>query len=367
MTNSKKMRSGYTTGSSATAASKAAAILLVEGRETSEVEITLPIDKKVKLPIKYVKRVGNKAEAAVVKDGGDDPDVTHGTLIISEVELNDTGINITGGKGVGKITKPGLAISVGQAAINPIPLKMIESEVLKVLPENKGANVVISVPEGEKLAQKTLNPKMGIVDGISILGTTGIVRPMSNTAYIDSLIPQIDQSLALGYKNIVLTPGGMGNKLAIDLGMNPDAIVQTSNFIGRMLIESFERGIENILLFGHIGKLVKVAGGIFNTHSKVADARREILAAHTALLGAPKELIKEIMDSNTAEAVVETLVKNNYKEVFETIARTASRKAEEHVFNKLNVGTVLYSLQGEILGLDEKAKEIGGSLGWKIK
>lgn len=360
-----KLRSGYTTGSCAAAAAKAAATSLIKGEKVDTVQITLPGGEEVTFQVSSLNVNCQKASAGIVKDAGDDPDVTHGTTIWAEVELKGNEIQVKGGKGVGTVTKPGLSAPVGGPAINPTPLKMIKDEVKKVLPPGKGAEVVISVPEGEKLAKKTLNPKLGIVGGISILGTTGIVRPMSDEAYINSLIPQIHQTVALGYNHIVLTPGGMGNKMAEKMGVNRDCIAQTSNFIGMMLTESLKSGIKGAVLFGHIGKLIKVAAGIFNTHSKVADARKETLAAYTALEGVAPEIITGIMEANTAEEGVEILKRNKLEKVFFRIAEAVSKRAEEHCSGEIKVGTVLYSLKGEILGYDNSALEIGEVVGWK--
>jgi cobalt-precorrin-5B (C1)-methyltransferase len=359
------MRSGYTTGSCAAAASKAAAVILQEDVMLNEIEITLPGGKKVVFPIKDIIKTENKVRVGIVKDAGDDPDITNGVTIWSEVEFKGKGIVIDGGEGIGRVTKPGLAVSVGKAAINPVPYNMIKSEVSKVLKINKDIKIVISVHEGEKLAKKTLNPKLGIKGGISILGTTGIVRPMSEEAYINSLLPQINQSTALGYDHIVFTPGGMGNRIAVNKGINPDLIVQTSNFIGKMLSGALQKNIKGIILFGHIGKLVKIAAGIFNTHSKIADARKETLAAYAALEGAPQRIIRSIMESNTAEEAVDIIINNKLDIVFGKLAEAISSRAMEYCSDELRIGTVIYSLKGEILGYDKNVLELGEVIGWK--
>ncbi len=359
------MRSGYTTGSCSAAASKAAAVILQKGEIINEVEITLPGGKKVVFPIKDVIKTENKVKVGIVKDAGDDPDITNGVTIWSEVEFKGKGIVINGGEGIGRVTKPGLAVPVGEAAINPVPYKMIKDEVSKVLKTNRNIEIVISVHEGEKLAKRTLNPKLGIKGGISILGTTGIVRPMSDEAYINSLLPQIDQTTALGFDHIVFTPGGMGNRIAESKGINPDLIAQTSNYIGKMLDGALERDIKGIILFGHIGKLVKIAAGIFNTHSKVADARKETLAAYAALQGASQKIIKVVMESNTAEEAVDIFIKNDLEIVFEKLAEAISNRAVEYCSGELKIGTVIYSLKGEILGYDNNVLELGEVIGWK--
>lgn len=376
----KKLRSGYTTGTCAAAATKAALeVLLKYDKQNScislpasglvkEVSVDLPKGGTIIVPIKSVTVDGNVIIAEVIKDAGDDPDITHGASIFASVEFltADHEIIILGGKGVGRVTKPGLSVPVGEAAINPVPRKMIVSEIKKILPPQKGLKVTISVPDGERLAKKTLNPRLGIIGGISILGTSGIVRPMSEEAYIDSLIPQLDQAIALGHNFIVLTPGGMGEKKAMELKMPKDAIVQTSNFIGTMLQESAKRNIKGILLFGHVGKIIKIAGGIFHTHSKIADGRREILAAHTAMVGAPSKVIQEIMELNTIDASVDLMKRYGLQDVYNTIAKWASKRSMEILGEEIRIGTVMYSLDGEIIGYDEEALKLGRELGWQV-
>ncbi len=362
-----KLRCGYTTGSCAAAAAKAAALVLVQGIASKEATITLPDDQELTIPVIKVTCNGSEAAAFVVKDAGDDPDVTDGLTIIAKVCLQPGGIVLQGGRGIGKVTKPGLSVAVGKPAINPVPSTMIKQEMDKVIQGKSGALVTIEAPGGEDLAAKTLNPRLGIMGGISILGTSGIVRPMSEDAYQRSLVPQIDQAVALGYRHLVLTPGRMGANKAEELGFPEDAIVQTSNFIGTMLEESARKDLDGIILLGHVGKLLKVAAGIFHTHSRLADARRETLAAHAALLGAGRELVKEIMELNTAEESVVLLQREGLEEVYTSVASMASRRAEEFCGHKLKVGTILYSFSSGILGSDRPAEEIGEVLGWKAK
>lgn len=320
------------------------------------------------MPVKRVFYQKGRAIAEIIKDAGDDPDVTHGISIVATVELlPQEQIIIQGGTGVGMVTKPGLAIPVGEAAINPVPRQMICRALQKILPGGSGAKVTISVPEGEKAALRTLNPRLGIIGGISILGTTGIVRPMSEEAFVESLIPQIDQALALGHHSLVLTPGGMGARKASEMGIPEDAVVQTSNFIGIMLDECADRSIQEIILLGHIGKLIKVAAGIFNTHSKIADGRRETLAAHAAILGAETAVIRQIMELNTLEASVELIRSNGLTAVYFSIAEWVSKRCRERLGQEIKVGTILYALNGEILGYDVDACEIGRGSGWQLK
>ncbi len=355
----KHLKSGYTTGTCAAAATYAALYRLITGYIIEQVEVDLPHNDKILIPIKAVILADGKAVAEVIKDAGDDPDVTHGLSILSTAELNDgPDIIIKGGCGVGKITRPGLAVGVGEAAINPGPRKMILSMAKKLLPEGKGAEVTISVPEGQKAALKTLNPRLGIIGGISILGTSGIVRPMSDEGYLDSLIPQLDQAVAMEQRLVILTPGEMGARKAREMGFPEAAIIQTSNFIGDMLRECGERPIDKIILLGHIGKIIKVAAGIYNTHSRIADGRRETLAAHAAMLGAAPEVIKEIMRLNTMEASLQLIRAYKLEGAYYSIADWSSRRCRELLPPGTIVGTIMYSLKGEIIAYDDQGLKL---------
>ncbi len=363
-----RLRSGFTTGACAAAATKAALEMILNKRYCEEVRIDLPRGGTINIPIKGIVSNEGVVTAEVVKDAGDDLDVTNGMSVFARVEtVEDGSVVIRGGRGVGKVTKPGLAVPVGEPAINPVPMEMIKSVIKGLLPSGMGVLVTISAPEGEKLASRTFNPRLGIVGGISILGTTGIVRPMSEEAYIDSLIPQINQALALNHKTLVLTPGGMGANMAAKMGIPRDAIVQTSNFIGAMLKECAQRGVKSILLFGHIGKLIKVSAGIFHTHSKVADARREILVCHAAMLGASGDVLAKIMELNTMDASVELIKKNNLNPVYTSIAESASKRSKEMLGENIKIGSIMYALSGEILGYDNKALELGRENNWHIR
>lgn len=358
------LRTGYSTGSCATAASQAALVKLLGDNEVNEVRVELPDGAWITIPIRQVFVFAGKASAEVIKDAGDDPDVTHGTSILATVELlAQEKIIIEGGRGVGRVTKPGLAIEVGEAAINPVPRAMIRSAVQKLLPPGTGAKIIISAPQGEELARRTMNPRLGIEGGISILGTSGIVRPMSEAAYLASLVPQLDQAIALGHRNLLLTPGKMGERQAKALGIAADSIIQTSNYVGIMIKEAVLRNVKTILLIGHIGKIIKVAAGIFNTHSKIADARRETLAAHAAMLGAAPEIIREIMELNTMEASVSLLKSHQLEAAYDSIAASASQRIRDYIavnceHDTIKVGTMLYALDGEILGYDQAGMQL---------
>ena len=282
-----KLRCGYTTGSCATAAAKAATQMLLSGKKTDKVSIVTPKRIDLDLEVSCAKIGMGYAECAIAKDSGDDPDITNGLLIFARVEFSKAGtpgendIVITGGKGVGKVTKPGLDQPVGEYAINSVPRNMIKKELEDICKENNyagGLRVVISVPEGEKIARKTYNPKMGIEGGISIIGTSGIVEPMSSAALIDTIRLEIKMRKASGYKNLLLSLGNYSeNFLSENMPVALDKSVKCSNFIGEAIEMALEYEFESVLIVGHTGKLVKLGAGIMNTHSSQADGRMEVL------------------------------------------------------------------------------------------
>lgn len=253
---------------------------------------------------------GGAALCSVRKDGGDDIDATHGLLITARVEKrSEPGVSIEGGEGVGWVTKPGLDQSVGAAAINRVPRRMIEEEVLSVgdaLGYEGGFRVTVSVPGGEEAAKKTFNPQLRIEGGISILGTSGIVEPMSTQALVDTIALEIRQKAAQGHRNIILTPGNYGTDFLRTQGMDRwgHPIVKCSNFIGDALDACGAEHMQGVLLVGHLGKLVKLAGGIMNTHSRTADCRTELFCTYAALRGAGPELCRALMDCAASDACV---------------------------------------------------------------
>lgn len=305
------------------------------------------------MEIKETKKINSeKAFATVIKPTYNDPDVTRGIEIISEVVLtdNENKIEITAGEGVGKVTKPGLQIPVGEYAINPVPRKMISENVKKFLPEHKGAIVKIIIPEGKKLAPKTMNSRLGIVDGISVLGTTGIARPMSSKAYTDSLKVQIDVAIANNYFDLLFVPGNIGTRIAKEkLEIEDDEIIEMSNFVGFMLEEADKtEKINSITLFGHAGKLIKIAAGIFNTKQSVADARREIMTAYAGLVGADTDTLKDIFECITTEDVIKILdEKDLTTRVFELISDKIVELCELKFNIKFHV--VIVKMDGSIL------------------
>lgn len=389
---------GLTTGSIATATSLAAIKKIINSNEEFNIVKIITPFEELDVDIEKCELINeNKAESIGVKYPYNDPDVTVNLKIISSVELIDkkeiykrniyksdiykrdtykkimntnnldidekieNKVIVEGGFGVGTITKPGLQIPVGESAINPVPLDMIQKNLAGLVPDGKIAKVIISVPEGEKIAKKTMNPKLGIIGGISILGTTGIARAMSTKAYKDSLLCQLDMAIALidegKYKKdeIVFVPGNIGEKLALrDLNLKDnkkvkkDQIVQTGNYIGFMLEEAKKREIDKITLFGHIGKLVKVAGGIFNTKHSIADGRREIIATHAGLCGVDTGTIKAIFDSKTTEEMIDILKNKKIdKKVLNSISLAIKEKCLERV--DMDVNVILVDMEGNQL------------------
>jgi len=305
----RKLKCGYTTGSCAAGAAKACAEMLLSGGPVAEVAVNTPSGISLSLQVEAVVRQREWISCAVTKDAGDDPDITHGIRIFAKVQKTDGGIVLEGGKGVGRVTRKGLACAVGEAAINPVPRRMICEALLETAQKYRyegGFSVLISAENGEEIGRKTFNPRLGITGGISILGTSGIVEPMSEKALIDTIHLEIDSRVeeAAGIQVLLVTPGNYGRDFAIrQLGLDMEKGIKCSNFIGETIDYAVYRNISNILLIGHAGKLCKIAGGIMNTHSRTADCRCEIFAAHAALSGASAELAGNIMEAATTEEI----------------------------------------------------------------
>lgn len=342
---------GPTTGTLATACA-IASIKTIFKEDVSSVDVKTP-KSTLNILIDNAELIGDGiAISSAYKMPYNDPDVTVGIEIRAKVELasfKDKKIIIKGSEGVGIVTKPGLQIDVGDYAINPVPRQMIYENLKGLVPSNKTAIVTISVPEGKKIAHKTMNPKLGIVDGISILGTTGIARSMSSKAYKDSIVKQLDVAVALNTENLIFVPGNIGEKLAIkNFNINPERIVQTGNFIGFMFEEAKKRQINSFTFFGHIGKLIKVAGGIFDTKHAVADGRREIMITHAALSGASKSTVDELFNSKTTEDMLDILNKENLtKKVCNSIATAINDRCKAKF--DLDINTILVDMEGNFL------------------
>ena len=347
----KFLRSGYTTGACAAAGVKAALILDTTGAAVNEVEITALDGTPLKISVARVEKISDGVRAEVVKFSGDDPDITNGASVFTTVRrvVGDE-IIFRAGVGVGHVTKPGLQLPVGEPAINPAPRQLIRNVAAEF--NLGGLEVEISIPAGVELAKRTLNPILGVEGGLSIIGTTGVLRPMSEEAFKNSLVPQIDVARAVGFDELIFVPGKIGETIAKQLGFPDGAIIQTSNFIGFMLEAAAERGVAKIILCGHLGKLAKVAAGIFHTHNRIADARLETLAAYSAAEGLPATEVQKILDANTTEDAAQIIAANHVEHVYQKIAARASLRAERYVYGKLKVNTILVDYAGNILGTD---------------
>ncbi len=345
----KKLQYGYTTGTCAASAAKGATLLLLTGHAPEVVSIHTPKGIDLMLPLEETSLDGHRARCAVRKFSGDDPDVTDGVLVFAEVRVSPVpGIHIDGGAGVGRVTKPGLKVPVGAAAINPGPRAMIEQAVQEALEEAEravGLDVVIHVPEGATLAQRTFNPRLGIQGGISILGTSGIVEPMSEAALIDSIRLEIRQRKALGDNRLILAPGNYGTDFLKDtFSIGEERIVKISNFVGLALDAAAEAGFQEVLLAGHVGKLVKLSGGIMNTHSKEGDGRGELMAACALRAGADADTGRAILDSVTTDEMLRILrEKNLLSPAMEIMAQRIELYVNARVKGLLTVGVLVFS------------------------
>ena len=345
----KKLRCGYTTGTCAAAAAKGATLLLLTGKAPVAVDILTPKGIALRLPLAAVKREAEEACCAVRKFSGDDPDVTDGALIWARVRISPVpGVRIDGGEGVGRATKPGLKVAVGEAAINPGPRAMIERAVAEALEETEtvpGLDVVIFVPEGAALAQRTFNPRLGIVGGISILGTSGIVEPMSEEALIDSVRLEIRQRRALGEERLILAPGNYGlDFLKQELGIPEERVVKCSNYIGKALDAAAEAGFKEALLAGHVGKLVKLSGGIMNTHSREGDGRAELMAACALRAGADADTARDVLAAITTDEMLRILGEKGLLEgAMEALARQIELYVNARTKGLLAVGVLVFS------------------------
>lgn len=360
----KKMRCGFTTGSCSAAAAKAAVYMLLSGKRKENISIITPKGIEYNAQITDITVSENEVNCCVIKDGGDDPDVTTGAHVQATVRLNDGNeITIDGGQGVGRVTRPGLDQPPGNAAINSVPRSMIEKEVREVMElfdYHQGVEVIISVTEGEELAAKTFNPRLGIEGGISILGTSGIVEPMSNQALIDTIRVELNQKRAMGYDTICISPGNYGLDFMKDTyNYNLDNAVKCSNFIGITLDMIREMGFSRVLLAGHIGKLIKVAGGIMDTHSKEADCRMEILSAAAIESGVSVDGVKAVLGSlSTEEALAFIIGEDKLMPVMKYIMEKISYYLNKRVDNSFQIECVVYSNEYGLLGTTKKAVEI---------
>ncbi len=363
----KRLRCGYTTGSCAAAAAKAAAMMLFCGHAVERVDLMTPKGVLLNLSVREIGMGKDQVSCAVCKHSGDDPDITNGILVYAAVKKTDSpGVVIDGGIGIGRVTKPGLDQPVGAAAINRVPREMIRQEVQSVQERfgySGGLYVEISIPDAVVLAEKTLNPRLGIVGGISVLGTSGIVEPMSDQALLDSIRAELNLLVASGESCLLMTPGNYGQTfLKESLPVDWKRAVKCSNFIGDVLYMAQGMGIVRVLLVGHIGKLVKVAGGMLNTHSRYGDCRMEILAAHTALQdGCTPDLIRQILDCATTEQALELLSQTGRREtVVRSVLGAVERELTSRITGNMIIGVVLFSNRHGLLAQTENVPELLG-------
>lgn len=369
--NGKSYRKGYTTGSCATAAAKVAALMVLRQQVINQVSIVTPSGVTLRLNVEQPLICGQQASAAIRKDGGDDVDATHGMLIFAQVTLNDSGsISIVGGEGVGTVTRKGIGLPVGSSAINRTPLHTIEEAVREVIGPERGAEIVIFAPEGEERAQKTYNGRLGILGGISIIGTTGIVTPMSEESWKRSLALELEIKRAQGITSVILVPGNHGERFVQEqMQLNGDRVVTMSNFVGYMLQEAQRLGFHRVVLVGHLGKLIKVAAGIFHTHSHIADGRMETLVTRLALMGAPRELLQAVFECSTTEAAMELIEQQGWQAVYNDIAQAICARINQMLrfaVQPLQCDAVLFSFDNIVLGSSRPVNDIVADLRTEI-
>jgi len=350
-----KLKTGYTTGSSATAASKAALLSVINQQKIENVDILLPKRSFIQIPIHSCEFTTNNAKCSVIKNGGDDPDVTHGAEIIVELEITDktNEIDIDGGEGVGIVTKPGLGLEINKPAINPVPKKMIAEnlrEVGKKILLKKGIRIVISVPKGRELGPKTDNPRLGITNGISILGTSGIVIPFSTASYAASIRQNLDVAIAMGNDTVVLTTGGRSEDFAkktIDLPEH--CFVQMGDFSGYTIQQCGRKDIKKAYVVGFIGKLAKMAAGVKQTHVKGSKVDMKFLSELAKRCNAEDSLIQDIKKANTARHVSEIIQENRIEGFFDLICSETYQHMRKHSEEKVAIDVILFGFDGNIL------------------
>jgi cobalt-precorrin-5B (C1)-methyltransferase len=351
----KRLRTGFTTGACAAAAAKAATRALVRGVVMTEIETTLPNRMRVTFPLKRCELAGARAIASIIKDAGDDPDCTHGAELTATVELREQpGVEILGGPGVATVTKPGLGLEVGGPAVNPVPRRNITEMVQEELAGSvrAGAVVTISVPGGEEMARQTLNARLGLVGGISILGTSGLVKPYSTAAFKASVVQAIDVAGERGQQILVVTTGGKSETYAMKLfpALPEEAFIQMGDFVGVTLKHAARRGIARVVIVGMIGKLSKMANGKMQTHAAGSEVNMDLLAGFAAELGAAPEIVEEIRRANTARHVLELCAREGLTGIGGLICRKVVEHGTRHAGGALAVAAVLVDFAGAVVG-----------------
>jgi len=355
-----KLRTGFTTGTCATAASKAGILAIINQQSFNSVDVILPKRDKINIQINSCNFSKYNAQCSVIKDGGDDPDVTHGAEIFVDISLTDTigSIEIDGGKGVGRVTKPGLGLEIGTAAINPTPKKMILENIQEVGEEVLGKNgikIVVSVPTGEELAKKTDNPRIGILDGISILGTSGIVIPYSTASFAAAIRQQIDVVSSMNDEEVVLTTGGRSEDFAREIIKLPDhSFIQMGDFSGYTIQQCAKKSLKKAYVAGFIGKLAKMAAGVKQTHVKGGKVDMKFLSELAKRCNANSETIRKILGANTARNVQEIVIEDSVDGFFDEITKETCNQMRQHSEEKIPVEVILFNFDGNILSRYEK-------------
>ena len=351
----KKLRTGFTTGTSATAAAKAAFLSILYQKKIDEIEVKLPKGNLITIPINSCSFQKESAQCTVIKDGGDDPDVTHGAEIVVDLSFTNKNneIVIDGGEGVGIVTKPGLGLEINKPAINPVPKKMINDNLRMIADEflkNSGIRVVISVPKGKELGPKTDNPRIGILNGISILGTSGIVIPFSTASYAASIRQNLDVAIAMGNDVVVLTTGGRSEDFAKKIIDLPEhCFVQMGDFSGYTIQQCSKKNISKAFVVGFIGKLAKMAKGVKQTHVKGSKIDMNFLGEIAQKCGANDSIIGEIHKANTARHVLEIIKENRISGFFEKICEEVYEQMRKHSEAKISIEVILFDFDGKIL------------------
>ena len=351
----KKLRTGYTTGSCATASSKAGILSIINQKEIEKIDILLPKGSDLEIKINSCEFTKDSAKCSVIKDGGDDPDVTHGAEIFVDVQLtNNIGeIDIDGGEGVGRVTKPGLGLEIGSAAINPTPKKMIVEnvrEVGKELLEKNGVSIKVSVPKGKELGPKTDNPRIGIMGGISILGTSGIVIPYSTASFAAAIRQQISVVNTMNDDNVVLTTGGRSEDYARKIIELPDhSFIQMGDFSGYTIKQCAKQGLKKAYVAGFIGKLAKMAAGVKQTHVKGGKVDMKFLSELAKRCDANSDTIAKILGANTARNVQEIIMEDKVEGFFDEITKETYNQMRQHSEEKIPVEVILFDFDGEVL------------------
>ena len=353
--NQKQLRLGYTTGSCAAAAAKAAAYMLLSGQTLTQASLLTPKGITLYLDVEYIEKSQGQVSCAIQKDSGDDPDITDGVYVYATVKHSaGTGLSLGGGEGVGRVTKKGLEQEIGAAAINKVPRHMILEAVEEQRAQfdcKEGLEILISIPEGQKLAVKTFNPRLGIEGGISVLGTSGIVEPMSEKALTDTIYLEMKFLKENGHDWCYIVPGNYGSDFLTEtLGYNGALAVKCSNYIGETIDAAVSLGMKGILFIGHAGKLIKLAAGVMNTHSRQADCRMEVLSSHAAMKGASGAEVERIMNCTTTTEAIEFLKELGILDIaMESIVSRIDFYLKQRAGSELKIGAIMFSKEEGIL------------------